>query len=259
MPLSPDRRAASLAIKLPSSREKDGMLALERVPLSFPRSGGAFKKYDPLRPYFHLVDSYEYGRDVVHVHHAQDLMAPKGTPIVAPVAGRVIKNAWNPLGGWTLTVASRLSSGRITWCYFAHMVVPSHRSVGDVVQVGDLLGLVGNTGGAASSKPWQRAAGPTHCHFAVYTESGPGTGDMLQHTSNMYSQLMAMTKPFYTAKDKGKIPLHPGMSNIRKTLDPTQFRTWSEDPDYVLRLWPEVTLAWSRALALLIANNQPTE
>lgn len=245
---------------LPESRDtKDGkMLELERVPLFFPYANSPFPGYDRMRPFIHLVDSFEYGREnSERVHHAQDLMAPRGTVIVSPVLGRVEKVGWNPYGGWTVSVATRLARSRkIVIAYFAHMAVPAAVLPGAIVQVGDVLGVVGNTGGLATSKPWARNAGPTHLHFALYTESAAGKKDAYDHPENMYSQLIKLTKQFYPDSAKGKIPIHPGMSNVTPRLSPVQFRTWEEDPAYRERITPLALIEWGRALALLVANKQ---
>jgi len=109
--MCPVNKERSLALPLPYSEETKSVVQLQRMPIAFPPLIGPFSGYDPNLPFIHLVDSFGYGREGQPggTHGAQDLMAPRGTPIVAPVPAKVIKNAWNPYGGWTITLATRLS------------------------------------------------------------------------------------------------------------------------------------------------------
>jgi murein DD-endopeptidase MepM/ murein hydrolase activator NlpD len=89
-------------------------------------------------------------------HHGVDLFAPKGTPVVAAAPGIVRRVGETELGG---NVVWLLDTRREQSLYYAHLD-RQLVSTGDVVQVGDTLGLVGNTGNARNTPP--------HLHFGIY-------------------------------------------------------------------------------------------
>ncbi len=89
-------------------------------------------------------------------HEGVDIFAPRGTPVVASVEGRVSRANVTGLGGkvvWLRDDSRRRS------LYYAHL---DSQTVfrGDRVQVGDTLGFVGNTGNARTTPP--------HLHYGVY-------------------------------------------------------------------------------------------
>ena len=83
-----------------------------------------------------------------HPHAGIDIMAPLGTPVVAPFAGSVSQDP-NGLGG--NAIIERGSSG---YTYGAHL--SSYGATGSV-SIGTVIGHVGNTGDARG--------GPYHLHF----------------------------------------------------------------------------------------------
>ena len=92
-----------------------------------------------------------------HAHEALDMMAPRGTPVLAVAEGNVVKLFTSKQGG--LTVYQFDNSG--TWCYYyAHLdrYAPSLKE-GTLLRKGDVLGYVGSTGDASPNAP--------HLHFAV--------------------------------------------------------------------------------------------
>lgn len=99
-------------------------------------------------------------------HHGVDLFAPKGTPVVAAAPGIVRRVGETDLGG---NVVWLLDPRREQSLYYAHLD-RQLVSAGDVVDVGDTLGLVGNTGNARSTPP--------HLHFGIYRR-GQGPVDPL--------------------------------------------------------------------------------
>jgi peptidoglycan LD-endopeptidase LytH len=99
-------------------------------------------------------------------HHGVDLFAPKGTPVVAAAPGIVRRVGETDLGG---NVVWLLDTRREQSLYYAHLD-RQLVSTGDIVQVGDTLGLVGNTGNARSTPP--------HLHFGIYRR-GQGPVDPL--------------------------------------------------------------------------------
>lgn len=91
-------------------------------------------------------------------HHGVDIFAPRGTPILAPASGEVVHVRWNELGG---NIVGVWDAKRRIYYYFAHMEKQLAR-VGEMVEVGDTLGLVGNSGNAEATPP--------HLHFGMYVD-----------------------------------------------------------------------------------------
>ena len=97
-----------------------------------------------------------------HAHEALDIMAPRGTPVLAVAEGNVVKLFTSKQGG--LTVYQFDNSG--AWCYYyAHLdrYAPALKE-GTLLRRGDVLGYVGSTGDASPNAP--------HLHFAVF-QLGP--------------------------------------------------------------------------------------
>lgn len=94
-------------------------------------------------------------------HQGNDIFAPRGTPVLAVTNGRISSTGNRGLGGKQVWLRDGLLGGRSL--YYAHLdsVIAT---VGQGVQVGDTLGLVGNTGNARTTAP--------HLHFGIYTSRG---------------------------------------------------------------------------------------
>ena len=108
-----------------------------------------------------LRDNYAEKRGLRR-HHALDIMARRGTPVVAVDDGRVVRVRRHLLGG--LTVYQYDPDERYAY-YYAHLDrYAKGLEEGQVLRRGDLIGYVGSTGNAPSSAP--------HLHFAI-TEMGP--------------------------------------------------------------------------------------
>jgi peptidoglycan LD-endopeptidase LytH len=91
------------------------------------------------------------------IHKAIDIMAPRGTLVVAAAPGRVEKLFDSKDGGMTVYVRS--PDGR-TIHYYAHL--DTYRAglrEGQQVRTGEVLGTVGSTGNASPDGP--------HLHFEV--------------------------------------------------------------------------------------------
>ena len=92
-----------------------------------------------------------------HVHGALDIMAPRGTPVLAAMAGTVEKLFESKAGGTTAYLRS--ADGR--WItYYAHLdgYAPGLRE-GLYLQQGARVGRVGSTGDASAEGP--------HLHFEL--------------------------------------------------------------------------------------------
>jgi murein DD-endopeptidase MepM/ murein hydrolase activator NlpD len=104
-----------------------------------------------------LQDTFDEGRDGGRVHRALDILAPRGTPVLAADSGRVLRVKTNSLGGNTIYTTD--PQGRIVY-YYAHLDAYQRGLVeGLVIARGDTLGFVGTTGNAPKDTP--------HLHFQV--------------------------------------------------------------------------------------------
>lgn len=107
-----------------------------------------------------LVDTYTQSRGGgARVHNAIDIMAPRGTPVVAAAAGTVEKLHFSEGGGG---ISAYVRSDDRQWIYYyAHLdaYAPGLRE-GQRLARGAPVGTVGFTGNA-------NPAGP-HLHFAVH-------------------------------------------------------------------------------------------
>jgi murein DD-endopeptidase MepM/ murein hydrolase activator NlpD len=84
-------------------------------------------------------------------HHAIDIMAPRGTPVIAAAPGRVEKLFESDNGGHTVYVRSPDGS---TVYYYAHL--DAYRpglAEGKQVQTGEQIATVGSTGDASPEAP----------------------------------------------------------------------------------------------------------
>ncbi|HLT46020.1 MAG TPA: M23 family metallopeptidase [Rubricoccaceae bacterium] len=109
-----------------------------------------------------LVDTFAHRRSGGRVHEAIDIMAPRGTPVVAVADGRIASVRSNRLGGKVLYLVS--PDGRYRF-YYAHLDGYARGiASGVTVYQGDTLGYVGNTGNARATAP--------HLHFQVMEGGG---------------------------------------------------------------------------------------
>jgi len=97
-----------------------------------------------------------------HRHEAIDIMAPRGTPVLAADEGTVVKLFLSKPGGLTVYQFDATQ----TWCYYyAHLnsYAPGLKE-GALLRKGDIVGFVGSTGNASPDGP--------HLHFAIF-QLGP--------------------------------------------------------------------------------------
>ena len=101
--------------------------------------------------------SYFEPRSGNRVHHAVDIMAPRGTPVLAADEGRVLRLRRNTLGGITIYAVD--PSDRFVY-YYAHLErYAKSLAEGQVVAKGQVIGYVGTTGDAPANTP--------HLHFQL--------------------------------------------------------------------------------------------
>ena len=105
-----------------------------------------------------LHDSFSDARGGDRSHEALDIMAPRGTPVVAAVDGHVEKLFDSVPGG--LTIYQFDPQGRHAY-YYAHLDrYAAGLEEGDAVRQGQVIGYVGSTGNASDEAP--------HLHFAIF-------------------------------------------------------------------------------------------
>jgi len=104
-----------------------------------------------------LADSFDEPRDGTRRHHAIDILAPRGTPVLAADDGRVLRVSWNSAGGNTVYATD--VEGRIVY-YYAHLDhYRESLAAGMPLAKGDTIGFVGTTGNAPKDIP--------HLHFQI--------------------------------------------------------------------------------------------
>ena len=138
--------AASLATAnrlAPGSRPTPGSTIYVPGPWRCPAPGTGF------------INDYGFAR-AGHLHQGNDLFGPRGTPVIAPVRGRVERREGG-LGG----LAVNLYGEDGHRYYFAHL--DRYGAAGSVA-AGAVIGYVGNTGNAVTTLP--------HLHFEIHPNNG---------------------------------------------------------------------------------------
>jgi murein DD-endopeptidase MepM/ murein hydrolase activator NlpD len=105
-----------------------------------------------------LTDTFGDDRQGTRRHEALDIMAARGTPVLAASDGKVAKLFTSVRGG--LTIYEFDPAG--TYCYYyAHLdrYAPG-LAEGQLLKRGDVIGYVGSTGDASPEAP--------HLHFAIF-------------------------------------------------------------------------------------------
>ena len=104
-----------------------------------------------------LRDTYEQSRGFgTRAHHAIDIMAPRGTPVLAATSGTIRKLFTSGAGGLTIY---EFDEQQTRVYYYAHLDHYATIAEGMHVRRGDVIGYVGTTGNASPDAP--------HLHFAV--------------------------------------------------------------------------------------------
>jgi hypothetical protein len=118
-----------------------------RTPIIIPVAG--------IRPE-NLKDNFADAR-AGHVHDALDIMAPRGTPVLAAVDGTVRKLFTSRAGGITIYESDTADEMMYYYAHLDHYA--SDLVEGKVLRRGDVIGYVGTTGNAPRNSP--------HLHFAI--------------------------------------------------------------------------------------------
>jgi len=89
-------------------------------------------------------------------HHGVDIFARRGTPVLATTRGTVRRVRTTPVGGRVVWLRDEARGLNVYYAHLEEQLVES----GQIVDVGDTLGLVGNSGNARTTPP--------HLHFGIY-------------------------------------------------------------------------------------------
>ena len=108
-----------------------------------------------------MLDTFNETRAGGRRHEATDIVAPRGTPVLAVENGTIVKLFWSKAGGRTIYQFD--PSERYCY-YYAHLDgYEGHLAEGMRVRQGQVIGYVGTTGNAPANSP--------HLHFGI-TEVG---------------------------------------------------------------------------------------
>ena len=108
-----------------------------------------------------LHQSFEEARRG-HRHEAIDILAPRGTPVIAVQDGRIARLFFSQAGGRTIYQFD--PTERYTY-YYAHLDSYAYGlQEGDIIRSGQVIAYVGTSGNAPENTP--------HLHFAIF-ELGP--------------------------------------------------------------------------------------
>jgi peptidoglycan LD-endopeptidase LytH len=110
-----------------------------------------------------LENTFTDARSEGRVHDAIDIMAPRGTPVVATNDGEIVKLHLSERGG--ISLYQRCLTGDTIY-YYAHLDRYADGIVeGRMLHRGELVGYVGETGNVAPGNP--------HLHFAIWLVTDP--------------------------------------------------------------------------------------
>jgi murein DD-endopeptidase MepM/ murein hydrolase activator NlpD len=103
-----------------------------------------------------LHDTFTQARSGGRRHDAIDILAPRGTPVIAAVDGTIRKLFVSRAGGITIY---EFDAAQRRVYYYAHLDSYANVREGEAIRRGEVIGYVGTTGNAPASTP--------HLHFAV--------------------------------------------------------------------------------------------
>jgi murein DD-endopeptidase MepM/ murein hydrolase activator NlpD len=105
-----------------------------------------------------IQDTYSQLRGGTRSHEATDIVAPRGTPVLAVDSGTIKKLFTSKPGGLTVY---QFDPDGIYCYYYAHLDrYSANLKEGMTVNRGDIIGYVGTTGNAPANTP--------HLHFAIF-------------------------------------------------------------------------------------------
>ncbi|MCC9166294.1 peptidoglycan DD-metalloendopeptidase family protein [Pontibacter harenae] len=163
-------------------------------------------------------------------HEGVDIFAPRGAPAIAAVDGIVTRVGTNRLGGNVVWLSDAKRRQNLYYAHLDKQLV----TAGQRVQVGDTIGLIGNTGNARHTKP--------HLHFGIY-RSGHGATNPAPYIS-----MPRQTPPAITAdlsRLGGWVRITPKMANVR-LVPSTKSNVYMSLPQHTPLLVLGGTSSWYR-------------
>jgi peptidoglycan LD-endopeptidase LytH len=127
-----------------------------------------------------IRDTFNETRGIQGKHEATDILAPRGTPVLAVDDGVIKKLFLSKPGGITIYQFDPTEQYCYYYAHLDHYADGIHE--GMKVQRGDVIGYVGSTGNASPDAP--------HLHFAIFV-LGPGKRWWEGTPINPYPILMA--------------------------------------------------------------------
>lgn len=104
-----------------------------------------------------INDTWGAARSEGRQHEGIDIFAKRGTPVLSATQGIVSRVGTNNLGGKVVWV----TGPNLSRHYYAHLDDYADQiQEGDWVEVGEVIGYVGNTGNAKNTPP--------HLHYGIY-------------------------------------------------------------------------------------------
>ena len=104
-----------------------------------------------------ISDTWGAARSAGRRHQGVDIFAKRGTPVLSSTQGIVREVGTNNLGGKVIWVTGPALSSH----YYAHLdAYADDIQAGDWVEVGTVIGYVGNSGNAQGTPP--------HLHYGIY-------------------------------------------------------------------------------------------
>lgn len=163
-PASPDAEAtpaaASRATAAPPPSEPDtpAPATPDAVPDPAPEAARLLLPVEGIQP-AQLQDTFDDARgDGSRTHEALDIMAPRGTPVLAAIDGSIEKLFTSDAGGLTIY---QFDPQRENAYYYAHLDrYADGLAEGQAVRRGEVIGYVGSSGNASDDAP--------HLHFAIF-------------------------------------------------------------------------------------------
>ncbi|HEV7859978.1 MAG TPA: peptidoglycan DD-metalloendopeptidase family protein [Pyrinomonadaceae bacterium] len=132
------------------------------TPVAPARTGNLIIPVAGIRP-DQLQDTFTTARSEGRMHDAIDIIAPKGTPVLAAVDGPIIKLFLSKPGGITIY---QLGTDNRTIYYYAHLDhYADGLTEGHFARQGETIAYVGDTGNAG--------AGNYHLHFSISLVQNP--------------------------------------------------------------------------------------
>jgi murein DD-endopeptidase MepM/ murein hydrolase activator NlpD len=193
LPEAPSQQASELMLKAaPGHRAPDPAKQAE-AGLIIPVAG--------VRP-ADLVDTFAQARaDGGRQHDAIDILAPRGTPVIAAASGTVEKLFLSKDGGNTVYIRS--PDGR-TLYYYAHLErYAPDLTEGSGIRQGAPVGTVGSTGNADPTAP--------HLHFAIWSTAPE---------RKWWEETLALNPYLLLARPPGKISASPPRTDVTARASP---------------------------------------